>query len=178
MTMMIKEIQGVPSPLFEGPIRNYEAKLMDFLVQLGKSGGQNETLLKLVSCFLLHEKLTQEQLTELTGLSRGTISTNLRVLTDVKYIKKEMIPGSATSVYSFGGNLSEIASNTSLVKKELNNLAIKFFHEKLKLLRKKELAGKAGCLLLIERVEVIIRYLELRNKIVDIITKSKFIKDL
>ncbi len=178
MILMDQNNDQVPYDFFNSPIRDYEHQVVDFLVELGKSRGQTDVTLKIIGYLLIHKNLTQEQLTELTGLSRGSISTNLNVMTSVGYIKKELIPGSSTYSYSFGGNLSQIASTTSFVKTEQNDLAIQFFQQKIAQLKGDNLQGKVGRDLLIERVKALIRFLEIRNKIVGLIKKSKFIKGL
>ena len=68
--------------LFEGKMRDYEIKLIDIFVRIGKLRGQNYVLATIIGVLLIHRKrgLTQDKIRDLTGLSKGAISTNLKII--------------------------------------------------------------------------------------------------
>jgi DNA-binding transcriptional regulator GbsR (MarR family) len=166
------------SYLFEGKIREYEKRLLDFFVRAGNLKGQNSVLATIIGCLLIHKEhgLTQTQIKELTGLSKGAISTNLKIMTDTPILKKQLIKGTREYSYSFGGDFSAIASGTGAYKIETNEIAKQFFQTKtLELDRNKE---KNGYKIISQRIEDISQFLEIHRSLINLIAESKFVKDL
>jgi len=167
------------SYIFEGKIREYEKRLIDFFVRVGKLRSQNYVLASIIGCLLIHKStpLTQAQIKELTGLSKGAISTNLKVLESSPIVKKELIKGTRKYSYSFGGDLSEIASNTSLYKYETNEIVKNFLNAKA--LELESVKDKNGYKILSQRIEDInANFLLIHRKLITFIIESEFIKNL
>ena len=165
--------------IFEGKIREYEKRLIDFFVRVGKLKSQNYVLASIIGCLLIHKStpLTQAQIKELTGLSKGAISTNLKLLESSPIIKKELIKGTRKYSYTFGGDLSEIASNTSLYKYETNESVKNFLNAKA--LELESFKDKNGYKILSQRIEDIkVNFLVIHRKLITFIIESEFIKSL
>ncbi|MHA2005699.1 MAG: hypothetical protein ACXABO_02425 [Promethearchaeota archaeon] len=166
------------SYIFEGKIREYEKRLIDFFVRAGKLKGQNSVLATIIGCLLIHKQhgLTQAQIKELTGLSKGAISTNLKIIIDTPILKKQLIKGTREYSYSFGGDFSAIASGTGVYKLGTNNLAKQFFQKKT--LELDEYKERNGYKIISQRIEDIFYFLEIHRSLITLITESEFVKDL
>ena len=164
--------------IFEGKIREYEKKLIDFFVRVGKLKEQNYVLATIIGCLLIHkeEGLTQDQIKELTELSKGAISTNLKILEKSPVVKKELMRGTRKYIYSFGGDFSSLASNTALFKADTNQEALNFLQAKS--LELENLKAKTGYKILSQRIEGILDFLQIHRNLIKIITESDFIKNL
>jgi DNA-binding transcriptional regulator GbsR (MarR family) len=146
--------------LFNEKLSKYEQLLVDFHKEIGKSKRVNEKFIALGTYLLLYNKLTQSDLTELTGFSSGTISTYLSVMEGMGIIDKNRIP--KTHTYEYG------------IKVPINELIIKRYDESLEsilslktILSKKkeelhELAqrSKAGAEHLSKRIEELLKALD------------------
>ncbi|MHA1489016.1 MAG: hypothetical protein ACTSRI_05105 [Promethearchaeota archaeon] len=162
--------------IFEGKIREYEKRLIECFVEAGRIKGQNPVFSSIIGYLLVHKEVTQAQLKELTGFSKGSISANLNILLNSPAVKKKIIKGTRKYLYSFGGDLSEIASSISMYKTEINEIAIKFIQAKAHELNKN--IDKKGYKILSERMGEISNFLQIHKKLINIITKSDFIKDI
>ncbi|OLS29732.1 MAG: hypothetical protein HeimAB125_21480, partial [Candidatus Heimdallarchaeota archaeon AB_125] len=85
--------------LYTGRIREIEVEIVRFQLDLARSNSQSETLQKILSSLLLHQKLTQSQIKVITNLSKSTISTGLSNLMNIGHIRKKRIPGSREYLY-------------------------------------------------------------------------------
>ena len=122
--------------LFDEKLHKYEEKLVDFFTDIGQQKRVNPKYIKMSSYLLLHKKLTQKQLKELTGYSLGTISTFLSVMLGTGYYEKKRIQGTHTYTYQYQGNIAdfttrgiEIALNAlldseTILRKKQNELKI------------------------------------------------------
>ena len=164
------------SHIYEGKVRAYEKRLVEILVDAGKVKGQNAVFGSIIGYLLLHESLTQTQLKELTGFSKGAISQSLKVLSSVPAIKKEPLEGGREYFYALGVNMTDIASNIGSYKSESNELAIKFLQSKVQELDKYK--DKSGYDILSKRVTQMINFFEYNVKVLEKIKESSFIKEL
>ena len=164
------------SHIYDGKIRVYEKLLIEILVDAGKIKGQNAVFGSIVGYLLFHESLTQTQLKELTGFSKGAISQSLKILSSVPAIKKEPIEGGREYLYTFGVNMADIASNIGSYKTESNELAIKFLQSKVQELNKCK--DKSGYNILSKRVTQMINFFEYNVKLLEKIKESRFVKEL
>jgi DNA-binding transcriptional regulator GbsR (MarR family) len=164
--------------LFDVKIREYERRLIDFFVRAGKLKSQSSTLSTIIGCLLIHKHqgLTQAQLKELTGLSKGAISTNLKLLMGSPILKKQLIKGTREYSYSFGGDFSAIASGTGMYKYETNDVAKNFLNTKISELEK--VKDKNGYKILSQRIDDILYFLKIHRKLIKFITESEFVKEL
>jgi len=102
-------IQEEPNRLFDRKLRKYEDKIIELLLDIAQQKRANLKPSMISSYLLIHEELTQKELKELTGLSMGTISTFLSVMTGAgSFIEKRRIPKTHTFVYSFSGKLGDL----------------------------------------------------------------------
>ena len=164
------------SHVFEGKVRIYEKRLIEILVEAGKSKGQNAVFGSIVGYLLLHGSLTQTQLKELTGFSKGAISQTLKILSSTPAIKKEPLEGARENIYTFGATMADIASNIGSYKSESNELAIKFLQSKVQDLEKYK--DKSGYDILSKRVSDMINFFDYNVKLLEKIKESSFIKEL
>ncbi|MHA1777908.1 MAG: hypothetical protein DRO88_11185 [Promethearchaeia archaeon] len=89
-----------PEPfVFQGKLSDFEKKIVEFLlVDAQMNGGDpNETLIYIY--ILLHRRLTQAQLTELTNFPKSKVSKITQQLVAEGILKKEFIPGTHTNEY-------------------------------------------------------------------------------
>jgi len=164
------------SHIYEGKVRVYEKRLIEILVDAGKTKGQNAVFSSIIGYLLLHGSLTQTHLKELTGFSKGAISQSLKILSSVPAIKKEPIEGVREYIYTFGVNMADIASNIGSYKSESNELAIKFLQIKVQELDKYK--DKSGYDILSKRVTKMINFFEYNVKLLEKIKEASFIKEL
>ena len=164
------------SHVYEGKVRVYERRLIEILVDAGKTKGQSAVFSSIIGYLLLHKSLTQTQLKELTGFSKGAISQSLKILSSVPAIKKEPIEGLREYLYTLGVNLADIASNVGSYKSESNELAIKYLQSKVKELNKYK--DKSGYNILSKRVTEMINFFEYNVKLLEKIKETSFIKEL
>ncbi|MBD3214786.1 MAG: hypothetical protein GF311_19400 [Candidatus Lokiarchaeota archaeon] len=162
--------------IYEGKIKEFEDRLIKFFVQAGKLKGQNVTFSTIIGYFLIHKSLTQDQVKELTGFSKGSVSINLSLLEDYGFLKKKLIKGTRKYLYSFGGDFSQLSMDTGTFKKEINRNAVTFFQSKIKILN--EYKDKKGYEILSERLNGIMSFLEIHKKLIEHIVNSEFIKKI
>ena len=86
---------------FDTEIEKLEEEIVDFL--LNKSyffAGQKTPFAIIKVYFLTRRDLTQEMIKKLTGLSRGTISQELKKLIDAKVIRKNKVSSTGEITYT------------------------------------------------------------------------------
>lgn len=87
--------------IFRGKIKDYEGQLIDFFMDIGESKRQTKTISIISGYLMIHGKLTQEQLKELTGFSLASISINLNALISLGLVEKQLIKGTHKFIYAF-----------------------------------------------------------------------------
>jgi len=162
--------------LFEGKTKEYEDRLIDFFVKAGELKGQNQSFSTIIGYFLIHKNLTQTQLKELTGFSKGTVSTILNNLEEYGFLKKRLIKGTRKFLYTFGRDFSELSLDTGAFKKEINQIATHFFLVKLEELNKHK--NKKGYEFLSERINGVMNFLKIHKRLIDHIMDSDFMKNI
>ena len=95
---------------FNEKLRKYEKKIVEFLLDIGKSKRVNPKISEIASYLFIHENLTQKELKELTGFSIGSISTFLSVMTGTGTFQKQLIPGTHAFMHSFSGKLEDLST--------------------------------------------------------------------
>jgi DNA-binding MarR family transcriptional regulator len=162
--------------MFEGKMREYELDLIEFMKKAGKAKGASEIMVKILGYLLFHKKLTQEELQELSGASRGSISMFLNKLEGFGAIDKKLIPGTRTYKYSFTGygegGLKAMADNIGYLKLKNYFEATDFFEKKIQRLEQPELITKRGASPLIERLKELADFFRFFQKIVKKISRS------
>lgn len=153
------------SHLFDEKLRKYEDTLVEILLDIGKSKRANPKMAA-ISCYLLiHGKLTQKEIKELTGFSMGTVSTYLSVMTGSEHFQKQRIGGTHTFMYSFSGKLEILTTRAIEVAiKGISSLEsfLKNKNEELKILIEQ---SRKGAKHLSERIEELIHSFEIYKKI-------------
>lgn len=164
--------------IFERKIREYEKRLIDFFLEMGEISGRSSVIYAIIGYLLIHGSLTQKQLKNLTGFSIGSISNKLNALTSIGAITKKLIKGTHTFEYSFGGDLSQVLSNTSFFKFETFTVAIKFVQTKINELNEKNNQNKKGYKILSKRMAELLNFLLLGKKLLDALTSSDIVKKM
>ncbi len=149
--------------IFEGRIKEFEQIFMEYIMETGIAKGTSPKMQVIMGYLSIHGRLTQKQLRELTDLSAGTISKNLKKIIQFGgLIRKERIEGKneynyiMTTMSELAGRISDIYSN------EFVDL-ITFLREKLEELQYHE--GKYGQELLSERIHDLIVTIQTLNNI-------------
>ncbi len=139
--------------LFDEKLSIYEKKLVEFFTDIGEQKRLNPKFLIMSVYLIIHGKLTQKQLKELTGFSLGTISTILSVMLGTGYYEKERIPGTHEYTYRYLGNIED------LIPKGIENALKSFLQSELFLKKKKEQLielkkkKKKGAIFLLNRID-------------------------
>ena len=116
--------------IFDEKIRLYEEKLVKFSLEIGKQRGQNPNITRILTYLLIHGRLTQKQLKELTNSSIGSISTHLAALISIGFVEKKLIPGTHTNMYSLKIDLGQNISSLMKMGMEYINQAKEFLTSK------------------------------------------------
>lgn len=127
---------------FKGKIKEYEKTLIKFFIDIGKNKDTPAKVQEILGYLIIHNKLSQSNLKELTDYSTGTISTTLSNLIELGVVKKERIAMSNMYLYSMIGDLPKIFEKSSDVSIEQFTLISKFVENKLGELE--EFKGKDG----------------------------------
>jgi DNA-binding transcriptional regulator GbsR (MarR family) len=116
---------------FKGKIRDYEKTLIKFFIDIGKNKDTPAKIQEILGYLIIHDKLSQSNLKELTGYSTGTISTTLGSLIELGVVQKERIAGSNKYLYSMIGDLQKIFETSSDVSIEQFTIISKYIEGKL-----------------------------------------------
>ena len=86
---------------FDPKIRQIEKDIVTFFKEKGAEfGGKDPMFMTILAYFYVRERLTQQDLQDLSGLSVGTVSKVLRKLVEINVITKGMIPGTHKHLYT------------------------------------------------------------------------------
>ncbi|MFX0048560.1 MAG: hypothetical protein ACFE8G_10390 [Candidatus Hermodarchaeota archaeon] len=154
---------------FKGKIKDFEKTLIKFFVDIGKNKDTPAKVQKILGYLIIHNKLSQSNLKELTGYSIGTISTTLGNLVELGVVKKERIESSNKYQYSIIGDLPKIFETSSEVSIEQFTEISKFM--KIKLLELNEFNKKEGYTILHTQINVLLDGFEKVMKIAPTMTK-------
>jgi len=115
----------------KGKIKDYEKTLIKFFIDIGKNKDTPSKVQEIFGYLIIHNKLTQSNLKELTGYSTGTISSTLGNLMKLGVVQKERIVLSNKYQYSLTGDLPQLIERTSEVSHEHFTIISKFLGNKL-----------------------------------------------
>jgi len=116
---------------FRGKIQDYEKILIKFFIDIGKNKETPAKVQEILGYLIIHDKLSQPNLKELTGYSTGTISTTLGILIELGVVQKERIASSNQYLYSMIGDLPQIFERSSDISIEQFTLISKYMGNKL-----------------------------------------------
>lgn len=86
---------------FDPEIRQIEKDIVTFFKEKGAEfGGKDPMFMTILAYFYVRERLTQQDLQDLSGLSAGTVSKVLRQLVQINLITKGIIPGTHKHLYT------------------------------------------------------------------------------
>jgi DNA-binding transcriptional regulator GbsR (MarR family) len=86
---------------FDSEIRQIERDIVTFFKEKGvEFGGKDPMFMTILAYFYVRERLTQQDLQDLSGLSAGTVSKVLRQLVEINVITKGIIPGTHKHLYT------------------------------------------------------------------------------
>ncbi|MFX1327574.1 MAG: hypothetical protein ACFE91_05450 [Promethearchaeota archaeon] len=153
--------EAVESHLFDDKLRKYEDKLVEIVLNIGKSKRVNPKVATIACYLLIHGKLTQKELKKLTGFSMGTISTYLSVMAGTGYFLKQRIEGTHTFIYSYSGELEILT--TKAIEFGISNIDSleKFLENKKQELQKLIEQSKKGAEYLSLRIEELLDSFEI-----------------
>ncbi|NVM19141.1 MAG: hypothetical protein HWN80_15610 [Candidatus Lokiarchaeota archaeon] len=115
--------------IFRGKIKNYEEQLIDFFVDIGESKRQTRTISIISGYLMIHGRLTQEQLKELTGFSLASISINLNALISLGLVDKQLIKGTHKFIYAFTEDYLQIVEAKSIMTLDVVESLSKFIEQ-------------------------------------------------
>ena len=86
---------------FDREIREIEKEIVTFFKEKGAEfGGKDPIFMTILAYFYVRERLTQQDLQNLSGFSAGTVSKVLRQLVGINVITKGIIPGTHKHLYT------------------------------------------------------------------------------
>ena len=146
--------------IFEGKIRKFEEELIVISIEMGKSRGRSPITTRILTYLLIHGQLTQKQLRELTNysISTGSISTNLAALESIGFVKKRLIQGTHTNIYSLGIDLGQNISSLAMIGLNYISQAKKFLKAKKSELDKTSEANKPNLMNRFEELDQIMKF--------------------
>lgn len=154
---------------YKGKIKDYEKTLINFFIDIGKNKDTPAKVQEILGYLIIHNKLSQSNLKELTGYSTGTISTTLGNLIKLGVVQKERITSSNKYLYSMIGDLPKIFETSSDVSIEQFSLMSKYISNKLDELE--ESKGKTGYINLHTQINVLLEGYKKVSKIAPSMTK-------
>lgn len=163
---------------YKNKLREYEKLFVEFVVEIGKKRGTNETISAIIGYLLIYQYLTQSELKKLSGLSKGAISENLKKLVEIGFIKRKMTDNIRAYQYSLGNDMKAISQNTSFIKLIKGQEIEAFSNKKLSQLEQFDDQSKAGTNLLKERLEELKAFSNIYQTIIQQIKDSKLVKRL
>ncbi|MFX0061808.1 MAG: hypothetical protein ACFFC7_06440 [Candidatus Hermodarchaeota archaeon] len=95
--------------MIDPQLRKYEIRIIEMFEEIVETKGRNKSLGQITAYFFMYQKLTQNQIQQLTGLSKGTISPILQFLLNVEFLYKEKIPGKRENLYIASSNIFQYA---------------------------------------------------------------------
>ncbi len=85
---------------FDSEIRQIERDIVTFFKEKGvEFGGKDPMFMTILAYFYVRERLTQQDLQDLSGFSAGTVSKVLRQLVEINVVTKGIIPGTHKHLY-------------------------------------------------------------------------------
>jgi DNA-binding transcriptional regulator GbsR (MarR family) len=170
--MTIEEEKTEINNLFNDKLRKYEDKLVELILDIAQSKRVNPKISTISSYLLIHEKLTQKELKELTNFSMGSISTYLSVMTGTGVYVKERIPKTHTYTYSFLGNLEDLTTmGFEIALKSIDSLE-KYFKIKKRELNKLIEGSKKGAEQLLKRINELLAAFEIYKLLFPVINQD------
>ncbi len=154
---------------FDEKLKKYEEKLVSIFSDVGKQKRDNPKHTKMSSLLLIHENLTQKALKNLTGYSTGSISTYLSVMLGNDKYKKELIPGTHTYSYQYGGKVEDLTTKRLDDALKWIQKSKIFLEKKLKELNELVKQKKEGASLLYQRISEILRSYEFYEDLLPIL---------
>jgi len=153
------------SHLFDGKLSIYEDKLVEILLNIGQSKRVNPKMAA-ISCYLLiHGKLTQKEIKELTGFAIGTVSTFLSVMVGTGNFQKIRVPHTHTFMYSISGKLGVLTTRAvEVAVSSLGSIEI-YLKNKKEILKKLIEQNKKGAKHLSNRIEELLDSFEIYKTI-------------
>ena len=124
----------------ESLFREVEKKLIRIITEMSYQKGRSVKFATIAAYSYVREKTTQKALLELTGYSRGTISTTLQKLVDDKILDKKYDKKTRQYIYenkgniqsTLGGALTDIQDFFSLIFEKLVEIEKKLQSEEIK----------------------------------------------
>ncbi|MFW9999538.1 MAG: MarR family transcriptional regulator [Candidatus Hodarchaeota archaeon] len=170
--MTVEEESEIESHLFNDKLRKYEDKLVEFLLDIAQSKRVNPKISTISSYLLIHGKLTQKELKELTKFSIGSISTFLSVMIGTGVFQKERIPRTHTFTYSFTGQLEDLTTKgIEIALSSFSPLDVYLIKKKDELKKFIE-QSKKGALHLFNRIDELLETFEIYKFLFPLLTKS------
>jgi len=150
--------------IFKGKILEYENLIVNAYLEYFGTSQFHPKSSKIICYFLIHRKLTQKQLQELTGYSVGTISSYLSLLENKGFLKKRMIPGTHTMQYFIPGSLIQYINILRENTLKENAKAKDFFKSIKMKLNELLMQNLKGFDLIHSSVNEILNFLEIRER--------------
>jgi len=170
--MTVEEDSETYSHLFSDRLRKFELKLVEFLLDIAESKRVNPKISTISSYLLIHGKLTQKELKELTGFSMGSISTFLSVMAGTGAFQKERIPHTHTFMYSFSGKLEDLTTKGIEIALSTFGPMETYLINKKEELKKLNKQSKEGSEHLLQRIDELLETFEIYKILFPLIAQN------
>ncbi|MHA1717908.1 MAG: hypothetical protein ACTSWX_10170 [Promethearchaeota archaeon] len=170
------------SHIFDKKIQIYEKTIIDYFIDMGKDIGRNEIESQILAYFMIHHRLTQKQIQDLSqiyyiknskrGISNGTISTFLNNINNNFYLikKRRINPTKNLYIYSMQKKIRHYFSENQFKVLDYINDSIEFFNKILLSMKdfpKEKIADLNLYNLFSDRLEEFMSYLKSYKHIVE-----------
>lgn len=163
--------------IYQGRIREIEKQIIDFFVKIGENRYLTPKFSMIFGYLIIHQTLSQSELSKLTGYSIATISNTLRLMLSLNLANKRLKPNSHEyEYYLFSDNRSS-TPQSSKFKLESVQKALDFFSRKKQELEDSNLSERKGYMLLHQRIEELFKFLIVWKSLIEY-QKTLFIEFL
>ncbi|MFW9876640.1 MAG: hypothetical protein ACFFG0_26390 [Candidatus Thorarchaeota archaeon] len=170
--MTIEDDTKTKKPLISDELRKYEDIIVKCLQNIAQSKRVNPKISTISAYLLIHGKLTQKELKELTGFSMGSISTLLSVMTGTGVFQKERIPHTHTFIYSFPGKLEDLTTRGIEIALSAFGPLETYLKNKKKELKKLAEQRKEGANHLLQRIDELLESFEIYKILFPMMTQT------
>lgn len=167
---------SIDNHIFQGKIKEFEQSMIDAYLEYFGTSKFHPKSSRIICIFMIHKKLTQKQLRDLTGYSLGTISNYLSILERKNFIQKITLEGTRKHLYYMPGSLIQYINTLRENTLIGNQKALSFFNNLKKGLEKFQNKNINGYNWIKMRINELLKYLKVRNafyKIYSIDPESK-----
>jgi len=153
--------------IYEGRMREIEKQIIDFFIKIGLHRYLTPKFSMIFGYIIIHRALSQSELSNLTGYSVATVSNTLKLMISLNLANKRLRPNSHEYEYFIFSENTSLTPQSSKFKLDSVQKALEFFSNKKQQLETSNLTGKKGYLLLLQRIEELLAFLNIWRSMIE-----------